>query len=115
MRRFRMILIGLLILAIGLVSWDIIFQEPKASVTEKDLVQEFSKIVHPIGVKQLSLSSSHKTHQAIVVAKYESTMSYNELLQYYKPELLKLGWEYKNEEVVTDWGKNLGGRIIRFT
>ncbi len=115
MKKIRIILFGLLVLGLGIAIWKITIQEPRSGIVEKDLVNEFNKIDHPSNVKLLSLSSSHKANQAIVVAKYDSTLAYNEILEHYKEKLSKLGWKYDSEQKVTDWGEDLGGQLARFT
>lgn len=47
-------------------------------------------------------------------AKYKTKASYEEIREHYDATLKEHGWEFIREEKVTDWGRDFGGKILRY-
>ena len=62
----------------------------------------------------VNTSGASKDRIAGVGRSYKSTTSYDALKQYYVERLQALGWQYQGEEILFDWGRDLGGRRLSF-
>ena len=81
---------------------------------EEALKNEFSMI--PI----MPSSAEHKRHFTKktelmgISATYATNHSCKEITDFYDAQLKKHGWQFYREEEVTDWGKDYGGKIVRY-
>jgi len=82
---------------------------------ESNVKKEYSSIQQLPDATFLSVESSHKSNKALVDAKFKTDKNYDEIKKYYDDELKKLGWIFESEKSVKVWGKDLGGKIIRYT
>lgn len=47
-------------------------------------------------------------------SSYASNRSYNDIKEYYDSKLKEHGWEFYKEEKMFDWGKDYGGKSLRY-
>lgn len=45
-------------------------------------------------------------------SKYSTGLSYGEIRKHYDDELAKRGWQFFSEEKLSDWGDDLGGKMV---
>jgi len=81
------------------------------------LVQEFRAIRPLPDASVVSASDNYSpwnSHKALVGASYTTRLPYSEIRQYYDRELPQLGWRAVRDHAVTDWGRDLGGREVKY-
>ena len=88
--------------------------EPKAAQVQAVLENEF-RAIHPLpAATPLNYGASHKTQQALVSDTYQTSLTYEDIRQFYDAEVAKNGWAFFMEEQVKDWGRDLGGKEARY-
>lgn len=101
--------VGLIIFA-ALLSYEFIFQLPKAKEAQAQLEIEFNAIEPLFSAEIERYNASHKTSQALVGATYLTDATSAEIFNHYSEQLLQRGWLYDGTSSTTDWGNDLGGK-----
>lgn len=104
-----LIKVGLIIFA-ALLSYEFIFQLPKAKEAQAQLEIEFNAIEPLLNATSFRYNASHKTSQALVGATYLTDATSTEIFNHYSEQLLQHGWLSHGTRPTTDWGNDLGGQ-----
>lgn len=104
--------VGYVILALIILGYIFLWNDPEAAKQEKLLQNEFQVIATLPGVQIISKDLGHKEGQAHVGAKYFTHATYSQIRQHYDLELKKHGWLFRSEEDVNNWGSKVQGAKI---
>jgi hypothetical protein len=83
----------------------------------QQLLREFTQIKplqNTSAVSSTDSFSSWNPGKALVGATYKTTLPYLEIRNYYDAELRSHNWVFTEDKPLTDWGKDLGGRTVRY-
>jgi hypothetical protein len=97
------------------ITWHYEVNVPFAITAQGQMEQEFRSIPIPPDTAALQQYSEHKAAQAIVGALYKSGLGYQKLCDHYDKELRRLGWDLVGDEPFADYGRDLGGRLRKYT
>ncbi|TEB06810.1 hypothetical protein Psch_00342 [Pelotomaculum schinkii] len=50
----------------------------------------------------------------VLSERYTTKNSYEEIINYYDEQLKEHGWQFYKEEKLTDWGRDYGGKSVRY-
>lgn len=95
----------------------IIFQSvfsAEAKERENKLNIEFSLISPFSGADLKSYISRHKVSRAFVEADYKTFVDFDIVKKHYSTELAKNGWNFIGEESEKVWGKDSGGKLVKY-
>jgi hypothetical protein len=113
------ILIGLVPIVLVIAFWvywvyDFRVNGPKALEAKTELENEFRAIKPVPGATALSYTATHDPGRTLVSDNYRTSLSYPEVRKFYDAELANRGWSFYQEEKMTDWWKDLGGKTARY-
>lgn len=86
----------------------------QAQQVQTQLAIEFDAITPFPNAKIVKNYTSHKTNRALVDTSYLTDAAPDDIFNYYDAQLRQRGWRLKSTEGVTDWGKDLGGKIVTY-
>lgn len=114
-KRWKIYSVGVLIF-VGLIVW-IEFQLNSTEISEmlNEVRVEFNTIQHMPGSEITKYNTTRKTDNAYVYANFMVDAAYNQIKNYYINELNKKGWTFENENIVKEWGKDVGDKALSFT
>lgn len=110
------ILIGILIIA-ALALFAYLAKKRSANRDDAQLYklqQLYSTLPVAPGLTQRGSSFQSKAESALVENYFDSSVPFDEVKSFYYRELGKRGWLLNEEEKVTDWGRDFGGRTVKF-
>ncbi|MCP3871994.1 MAG: hypothetical protein GY699_02420 [Desulfobacteraceae bacterium] len=102
------------VLYIAFFFYDHLKRGPIADKYKKDLETEFKQIDQLPDASLKRYEVSAKPGSALVHGSFKTDKRFNEIRSYYDVELKKNGWKFWKIDSVKDWGKDLGGKSIRF-
>jgi len=109
LKRLTPLSIIAIIIFVALLSYEFIYQLPKAKEAQAQLEIEFNAIESLFNATSIKHNASHKTSQASVGANYLSDATQAEIFNHYREQLLQYGWQSNGISATTDWGNDLGG------
>jgi hypothetical protein len=83
----------------------------------QDALQEFALIKPVQDASRLSSHdnfSSWEPRKVLVGATYSTSLPYSEIRAHYNTEMKSHNWTVVEERHLTDWGRDLGGREVRY-
>jgi hypothetical protein len=86
----------------------------RAIQAQADLETEFHSIPRPSQAVPFDYYASHKMQHALVTEKYRTTLSDQEIREYYDDHLTEHGWKFLKEEPLYDWWRDLGGKTLYY-
>jgi hypothetical protein len=101
-------------MTIVVMVYNVFIRTPKAKHVAEQLQRELSLIqVFPNSTLTHS-ENSYKDAQALIDQRYSTAATYVDLRKYYDVELPKHGWKFSSERTVTNYGRDLGGRMAHY-
>ena len=107
MRLVLGILIAIILLV--LILRDRLVLKPQADEHRPDLERAWHSVHHPSSSALIDEHNLGKTGRVLVGGSFKSSMSYLELRAHYDVALAELGWRFRSERGLRDWGRDLGG------
>jgi hypothetical protein len=112
----KKILLGILIIALGSV---LAYFAKKHSPNRDDaklyeVRQLYSQLPLPPDFKETGSSFQSKTELALESKYFSSKNKYEEVKAFAVQHLTPSGWTLVQERSMTDWGRDLGGRQLKF-
>lgn len=104
----------LLVMVIGFAFYNTKDLITEGAIKKEELMNEYNLLQPLPGTLRTTLSSHNKSNSAIVSASYRSSKNYEEIKSFYMDEAKKNGWVFVNEETVSDWGRDFGGKSLHF-
>lgn len=86
----------------------------RAITEEKNLENESNKLIILPTAREVDRRLFHKEGHASVNLRYATNKTYQEIRSYYIDEAKRNGWKFSDEENLTIWGKEFGGKEITF-
>ena len=105
-------LIGFAAIAVGFFYLEA--DSGKARQAQEDLQLQFQLLRTPEKTAGFEYSASHKMQHALVTEKFRSSLSYQELRDFYGKELRTRGWQFVKEEPLYDWSRDFGGKAAYY-
>lgn len=78
------------------------------------LSNEYALIDKMPGAIESGYHFRKSSHQMSIGAQYTIKTSWEEIREFYGIVLKEHDWQFIKEEKVTDWGRDLGGKILRY-
>jgi hypothetical protein len=111
---YSWLFLAMFIVTILTMLYNVIIRTPKAKQVEEQLEREFNSVALFPQATATHSEKSYKDAQALIVTRYSTDASYSVLRDYYDTELSKHGWRFVSERMVTDWGRDLGGKTAHY-
>ncbi len=99
-----------IIIFAAFLSNEFFVQLPKAKQAQVQLEKEFILISPLPNASVVNHSASHKTSQALVETTYSTVIAPVDIFNHYDEKLKQHGWKPYGTSVLTDWGRDLGGK-----
>lgn len=111
------LLLAILSISLGFLlflAYQIMVLEPKGKPTEFLLQNEYNSINQLPVAKEVDHSSIVRLGLVLVQGTFITDANYKEIRNYYQQELPKHGWQFQGEQDMKVWGKDYGGKELRF-
>jgi hypothetical protein len=100
--------------AASFLAYDYTINGPRAAVKQAELEKEISQVAVPPGAILTASRSSHKDEAALVTRTYKSKLTYQQLRAHYDAALSRNGWQFKSENKIFDWGRDIGWQAANY-
>ena len=88
--------------------------KPQAIQHHGSLEAAWRSIHHPDGAVLRDEHNSRRSAHVLVGGSFNAPFSYRDLRAHYDGALAAIGWRFRSERPLRDWGRDLGGQIATY-
>ena len=93
---------------------DPIYNDPNWRVIKESVENECNLIIPMPEATEITRNVMGKKDMYSISMGYKVDCNYEEVSNYYDKELKKNDWSFIKEEKLTDWGRDFGGKTVKY-